>query len=170
MAAMRQDRPMADWTPLRQLLESVDDRVTLRWNDLDRLVGGLPASAYEHRAFWYGERSGWRGFDASDVRIGVSVTFTRSEARTTSEHGVSEAPASHPQDAAAPDVVLVGCVKSKRDHPSPASDLYTSALFRKARAYAESTGGPWYVLSAEHGLVEPTQRKHRRVDHPPRRL
>jgi hypothetical protein len=48
-------------------------------------------------------------------------------------------------------------VKSKLDHPAPARDLYTSALFRKERTYAEATGLPWYILSAEHGLVEPAE-------------
>ena len=53
-------------------------------------------------------------------------------------------------------VILVGCVKQK--HPTgtyPARDLYTSPLFRKRRAYAEAAGRPWFILSAEHGLVDP---------------
>lgn len=53
------------------------------------------------------------------------------------------------------DVVLVGCVKSKRPSGAPAKDLYTSDYFAKMRAYAESTGTPWFILSAEHGLVAP---------------
>src|SRR5699024_9558468 len=55
------------------------------------------------------------------------------------------------------DVVLVGCVKSKRASGAPAKDLYTSGYFAKMRAYAESTGKPWFILSAEHGLVAPDQ-------------
>ena len=58
-------------------------------------------------------------------------------------------------DAPRPDVVLVGCVKTKRDHEAPAKDLYVSNYFRKMRAYAEATGKPWFILSAEHGLVAP---------------
>ncbi|QZT65611.1 hypothetical protein JN085_14505 [Mycolicibacterium austroafricanum] len=54
-------------------------------------------------------------------------------------------------------MVLVTCVKTKRDHPSPAKDLYTSQLFRKQRAYAEHSGVPWFILSAEHGLVAPDE-------------
>jgi len=53
------------------------------------------------------------------------------------------------------DVVLVGCVKSKRDHGAPAKELYTSDYFSKMRAYAEASGLPWFILSAEHGLVSP---------------
>ncbi len=53
------------------------------------------------------------------------------------------------------DIVLVSCVKTKRDAPSRAKDLYTSPLFRKERDYAEHTGLPWFILSAEYGLVHP---------------
>ena len=53
------------------------------------------------------------------------------------------------------DIVLVTCVKSKLDRPAAAKDLYTSPLFRKERAYAEQAGVPWFILSAEHGLVAP---------------
>lgn len=55
------------------------------------------------------------------------------------------------------DIVLVACVKSKRSETAKAKDLYTSTLFRKERNYAESTGLPWYILSAEYGLVDPEQ-------------
>jgi hypothetical protein len=52
-------------------------------------------------------------------------------------------------------IVLVGCVKTKLDRPAAAKDLYQSNLFRLARAYGERFGDEWYILSAEHGLVEP---------------
>jgi hypothetical protein len=35
--------------------------------------------------------------------------------------------------------------------------LYVSDLFRKARRYAEASGCPWFILSAEYGLVKPDQ-------------
>ncbi len=54
-------------------------------------------------------------------------------------------------------IYLVSCVSKKRATPSPAKDLYTSPLFRKARAYVERTGGPWFVLSAKYGLVHPNE-------------
>ena len=54
-------------------------------------------------------------------------------------------------------IVLVACVKSKGTRPAAAKDLYTSALFRKERAYAERAGVPWFILSAEHGLVAPDE-------------
>lgn len=55
------------------------------------------------------------------------------------------------------DVVLVGCVKSKRDAGALAKDLYTSDYFVKMRTYAEATGLPWFILSAEHGLIGPEE-------------
>ncbi len=55
------------------------------------------------------------------------------------------------------DIILIGCVKTKRDHGAPAKDLYVSDYFFKMRAYAEATGRPWFILSAEHGLVRPDE-------------
>jgi uncharacterized protein DUF6884 len=52
-------------------------------------------------------------------------------------------------------LLLVSCVSAKRPTPAPAHDLYVSPLFRKARAYVESQGTPWFTLSAEHGLLHP---------------
>jgi hypothetical protein len=54
-------------------------------------------------------------------------------------------------------IVLVTCVKSKGTRPAAAKDLYTSALFRKEPAYAERIGVPWFILSAEHGVVAPDE-------------
>jgi hypothetical protein len=52
-------------------------------------------------------------------------------------------------------IALVSCVKSKQPSPAPAKDLYTSALFRGMRGFAEANADAWYVLSAEHGLLDP---------------
>ena len=52
-------------------------------------------------------------------------------------------------------VYLVSCVKKKRDQACAARDLYISALFRKARRFAEASGCRWFILSAEHDLVAP---------------
>ena len=52
-------------------------------------------------------------------------------------------------------VHLVSCVGLKRSEPSAAKDLYVSDWFKKARMYVEAAGGRWFILSAEHGLVEP---------------
>lgn len=50
---------------------------------------------------------------------------------------------------------LVSCVGKKRDAPCKAKDLYVSEWFKKARQHAETSSGPWFILSAEHGLVHP---------------
>jgi hypothetical protein len=55
------------------------------------------------------------------------------------------------------DIVLITCVKTKRCKPCAARDLYVSPLFLKQRAYAEESGVPWFILSAEHGLVTPDE-------------
>jgi cytoplasmic iron level regulating protein YaaA (DUF328/UPF0246 family) len=54
-------------------------------------------------------------------------------------------------------VYLVSCVSKKRTTPIPARDLYISDWFLKARDYVESTGSPWFILSAEYGLISPHQ-------------
>ncbi|MBF4161595.1 DUF6884 domain-containing protein [Nocardioides acrostichi] len=80
--------------------------------------------------------------------IATSAVATRSSESAKTEPGTS------PQQTVA-DVVLVGCVKTKLDHGAPARDLYVSDYFAKMRSYAEATGLPWFILSAEHGLVAP---------------
>lgn len=54
-------------------------------------------------------------------------------------------------------VYLVSCVSKKREHGCEARDLYVSNLFRKTRQFAEGSGCPWFILSAEHGLVAPRE-------------
>lgn len=147
---------MANWSPLRALLADVDTPVTLAWDELDGLVGGLPRSAYVHNAFWKGDRSGWPGFRTTAVKVGESVTFVRGGAMPVAERQAAPTPMTR-SAAPAPDLVLVGCVKKKLNVPAPARELYTSPLFRKERAYAEQKGVPWFVLSAEHGLVAPDE-------------
>jgi hypothetical protein len=55
------------------------------------------------------------------------------------------------------DILLVTCVKTKQKRPAAAKDLYTSPLFKKQRAYAEARSMPWFILSAEYGLVAPDE-------------
>jgi hypothetical protein len=56
-----------------------------------------------------------------------------------------------------PTVYLVSCVSRKREQACDARDLYISDLFCKARRFAEASGCPWFILSAEYGLVAPGQ-------------
>ncbi len=53
-------------------------------------------------------------------------------------------------------VCLVSCGKQKVDGPVAAADLYVSDGFRKARAYAEANADRWFILSAEHCVLAPT--------------
>lgn len=52
-------------------------------------------------------------------------------------------------------IALVACSAQKLEHAAPARELYTGALFKAARAYAEATCDGWAILSAQHGLVSP---------------
>jgi len=97
----------------------------------------------------------WKGFRTTDVRINHQVTFVRRLGAVQAVHDQPVQLLREPVGGA--DLILIGCVKSKQDHPAPAKDLYTSALFRKERAYAESSGKPWFILSAKHGLVSPDE-------------
>lgn len=48
-------------------------------------------------------------------------------------------------------------MKQKADAPAPAGELYRSDWFRKARAYVRGLGVRWFILSAEHGLLDPSR-------------
>ena len=54
-------------------------------------------------------------------------------------------------------IFLVSCVAEKRTFAAPARDLYISDWFLKARRYVEQHSVPWFILSAEYGLVLPDQ-------------
>lgn len=56
-----------------------------------------------------------------------------------------------------PPIVLIACSSTKRKERQEARTLYSSALFQAARGYAELLGGPWFVISAKHGLVPPAE-------------
>lgn len=145
---------MGDWNVLLPRLSGAEHSLTLTWSELEDLVGELPSSATRHRSWWSGNRPHtrvWRsaGFEVSDLRPGIAVTFERRA--LVDQPSSSDGPA--PSRAAS--IVLVSCVKEKLERPAAARDFYTSALFRKERAYAEASGAPWFILSAEHGLVAP---------------
>jgi hypothetical protein len=100
-------------------------------------------------AFAYGvaQRAGYVGTGAT--RQG------RSDGKSVRHHTKTEGVAGAPRPAQGDaDAMLIGCVSQKADRPLPARDLYVSELFRRRRAYADASGVPWWILSAEYGLVE----------------
>lgn len=54
-------------------------------------------------------------------------------------------------------VALVSCVKSKQQAAAAAKDMYISTLFSGMRRYAQRHADTWYILSAEHGLLQSDQ-------------
>ncbi len=56
-----------------------------------------------------------------------------------------------------PDLVLIGCGKSKVEQRAAAKDLYTGSLFRARRRYAEASGAPWRIISALHHVLHPDE-------------
>lgn len=98
------------------------------------------------------------GFDIRTIATRPAAASPRTERAAVAAPRV--ALRASEQDVPAADEVegpirLVGCVKTKRSEPAPAQDLYISDLFKKRRAYVQSLGGRWFILSAQHGLVAP---------------
>ncbi|RJG05847.1 hypothetical protein D3870_07300 [Noviherbaspirillum cavernae] len=54
-------------------------------------------------------------------------------------------------------VALVSCVKTKQERAAAAQDLYRSTLFTGMRRYAEQYADAWFILSAEYGVLRPSQ-------------
>lgn len=81
-----------------------------------------------------------------------SAPFDPAEQRITVPAGD---PASAAFPAPDPDLILVGCVRTKHDTASTASELFTSPLFAGRHRYAVASGLPWYILSAKFGLLAP---------------
>ena len=55
-------------------------------------------------------------------------------------------------------IALISCTKLKENKPCFAANMYMpSPLFRKAKEYVNKHYLYWYVLSAEYGLLMPTQ-------------
>ena len=99
---------------------------------------------------------------------GANVYFRFGLTRTNPMPGGQPPPIERPQkerhrksDSATPDyanaLVLVSCTKSKRSGRMAAQDLYgSSAAFRMKKALIEGFGARWMILSAKHGLLDPT--------------
>ncbi len=78
---------MHKYEPLfKKLQSSVDSSVTMTFDEISSLVGELPASAYNHRAWWSNEENGqhvqahsWMkaGFRVIQVEMSRTVTFEK---------------------------------------------------------------------------------------------
>lgn len=160
---------MAQWGFLKDELSGVDTSVRLTWQELAEIVGQLPQSASRHRAWWSGDRTHVRewssaGFTIANLQLGREVTFVRSSGGrvNAAEIGTVDAGArisvpsgEYVGSGDRSELLLVTCAKTKLAAPAAARDLYVSTLFKRQRAYAESRRIPWFILSAEHGLVSP---------------
>lgn len=51
--------------------------------------------------------------------------------------------------------ILIGCGAEKQLVAARAAELYTSRYFEAKRLFARSTGMPWAILSAKHGVLSP---------------
>ena len=170
----------ASWSSLTTFLTSEAEVSTvLSFQQIERILGhALPASAHKHAAFWSNTSSyswAWRDAGREVSRRGLlpeqinfrlrhpmsdvlSPPTEDSPLHIVPVSGISSADieaadgSGFEQDA---DVLLLGCVKLKASSPQQAKDLYVSDLFRKRRRYADQRGLPWFVLSAEHGLLRP---------------
>lgn len=130
------------------------------WVEIDgtrwpvKQVISLATGVRERRRFQSQSSRRWLG------NLGFSLGTGREVIVHTARSVGPSLGAVEPTNSAEPphrDLVLVGCVKSKRDFGAPAKDLYTSDYFVKMRTYAEATGLPWFILSAEHGLIRPDE-------------
>ncbi len=55
------------------------------------------------------------------------------------------------------DVLLLGGEGERVLVPAPAREVYRSDTFQAARVRAQGRGATWFVLSAEHGLLDPAE-------------
>lgn len=53
-------------------------------------------------------------------------------------------------------VCLIACTSRKGLYPAPAEFIYRSPLFAAGRNYAEHRTDLWFILSAKHGLLSPS--------------
>lgn len=58
--------------------------------------------------------------------------------------------------ASRPTIALVACAKRKLARPAAARELYASPLFSLVRDHVEQSYRRWQIVSAGHGLVDPT--------------
>lgn len=60
-------------------------------------------------------------------------------------------------DDGKPNVIIIGCGRHKKDHPTFARDLYSSKRFNTSKEIAKNIDADYFILSAKHGLITPNQ-------------
>jgi uncharacterized HhH-GPD family protein len=143
----------------RFFAELEDDNLQLRFDEVEQILGSpLPESAMRHAAWWSSSqhhavwaRHGWRASpDLGRRRVRFRQVRTGEPVMPEARPAPERLPAIGGER-----LVLLGCVKTKSTRPAPAGCLYISPLWEKRRTYAEASGQPWRILSAEHGLLHP---------------
>lgn len=61
-------------------------------------------------------------------------------------------------DGRAETVCLIACTSRKGLYPAAAEFIYRSPLFAAGRSYAERRADKWFILSAKHGLLLPSDK------------
>lgn len=99
------------------------------------------------------------GVPVADIarRLGVRYQIVYMAVRGQTRPGNADRRGDLTSPLTEPDAILVGCVSQKNTDPAPAKDLYRSELFRRRRLWAEASHRPWWIVSAEYGLVAPDE-------------
>jgi hypothetical protein len=99
------------------------------------------------------------GMPVADIarRLGVKYQIVYMAVRGHARPATADRRGDPISTLAEPDAILVGCVSQKNTDPAPAKDLYRSELFRRRRLWAEASKRPWWIVSAEYGLVAPDE-------------
>jgi hypothetical protein len=137
--------------------------LTMSFVQIEMILGTtLPDSAKKYPAFWskgnhVGRELGAAGWEAAPQFGLHQLEFRRigTPPRRPDPPKI-ESTARDPAQSV-PEIVLVGCVKKKREGQHRAEYLYVSTLFADRASYARSTGKPWFVLSSEYGLLAPDE-------------
>lgn len=157
---------MAEWRFLVEYLSGVNASVTLSWRELEHLVPGLPPEA-RTSAFWDSADSpigvcAAAGFRLTSINPGYSLTFTkvatRAPAMPPRNPGLTPATVSlTPIREGLPEMVLVGCTRVANAPPWTARTLSEAGPFASAARSAQAQGLPWFLVTADHGLLRPDE-------------
>ncbi|MBM3957963.1 MAG: hypothetical protein FJ313_07930, partial [Gemmatimonadetes bacterium] len=160
---------MGKYDPLDRFFAELEGEEHIwTFDEFERLTGvDLPPSARRHPEWWAAPHyyALWRdhGWFAQLRKTEGVVRFSRSQPRRGRPAGKRPARTTSPRPPTGQgpqpvgDLVLLGCVAQKRPGPAPAKDLYSSPLWQRRRRYAEASGRPWGILSAEFGFLGPEQ-------------